>query len=299
MEYYLKPDETNLKPEIADSLAKRKLFDWMLYLNVPIVYFVCILFLYTVSSQALHTYELVGLILSTAIVLASNGINVAHELGHRKEWSHQVMSRLLLLPSMYCHFTIEHNHGHHKNVATPLDPASANKNELLYLFWFRSLAGTYRNAWAIETKRLRKNNQLVISFRNQTLIGLLLQTLLILVIFLSFGIYPLIAFLIVSFVSVLFLETINYIEHYGLKRAYVNGRYERVNPMHSWNSNHDIGRILLYELTRHSDHHYIANKKYQILDHHDEARQLPLGYPGSMLLAMVPPLWFRIMNNRI
>ena len=103
-----------------------------------------------------------------------------------------------------------------------------------------------------------------------------------------------------AMVSVLMLETINYIEHYGLQRKMRdNGRYERVLPEHSWNSNHIVGRLVLYELTRHSDHHHRANKKYQILENKTESPQLPWGYPTSMLVAMFPPLWFSVMNPRL
>ena len=98
----------------------------------------------------------------------------------------------------------------------------------------------------------------------------------------------------------LLLETVNYIEHYGLRRKKVNEKhFEQVLPIHSWNSNHTIGRLLLLELTRHSDHHYRASRKYQILRHFDDSPQMPTGYPGMMLLALVPPLWFRVMHKQI
>lgn len=106
--------------------------------------------------------------------------------------------------------------------------------------------------------------------------------------------------LFAGIVGFILLETVNYIEHYGLLRLKTkSGRYERVKEMHSWNSNHVIGRIVLYELTRHSDHHYKSAKKYQVLDCHDESPQMPFGYPTSMVLAMVPPLWFKVMNKRV
>jgi alkane 1-monooxygenase len=105
---------------------------------------------------------------------------------------------------------------------------------------------------------------------------------------------------VIALVGILLLETINYIEHYGLRRAKTkSGRYERVSEIHSWNSNHVLGRVILYELTRHSDHHYKASKKYQVLEYHEVSPQLPFGYPTSMVLAMVPPLWFSIMNKRV
>ena len=115
-----------------------------------------------------------------------------------------------------------------------------------------------------------------------------------------FGLMGMVYGIIAAIISFLFLETINYIEHYGLKRKKLpSGRYERVEKFHSWNSNHIVGRIVLYELTRHSDHHYKSNKKYQILENINESPQLPFGYPTSMLLAIFPPLWFHIMNKRV
>ena len=101
-------------------------------------------------------------------------------------------------------------------------------------------------------------------------------------------------------IGFLLLETVNYIEHYGLVRFKMpSGRYERVRECHSWNSNHVVGRIVLYELTRHSDHHYKSSKKYQTLDYHDISPQMPYGYPTSMVLSFFPPLWFNIMNKRV
>jgi alkane 1-monooxygenase len=99
--------------------------------------------------------------------------------------------------------------------------------------------------------------------------------------------------------GILLLETVNYIEHYGLQRRQIaEGKYERALPAHSWNSNHVIGRVMLFELSRHSDHHYLASRKYQVLRHHDNSPQMPTGYPGMMILATVPPLWFKVMNKR-
>ena len=104
----------------------------------------------------------------------------------------------------------------------------------------------------------------------------------------------------IALLAILQLETVNYIEHYGLRRKKMpSGFYEKVGPQHSWNSNHEFGRILLYELTRHSDHHYKATRKYQILRHFDKSPQLPHGYPASMMMALLPPLWFSVMDKRI
>lgn len=122
----------------------------------------------------------------------------------------------------------------------------------------------------------------------------------LLIVFVFFGLTGFLFALFAGIAGFVLLETVNYIEHYGLLRSKMpSGRYERVNAVHSWNSNHVIGRIVLYELTRHSDHHYKTSKKYQILDCHEDSPQMPYGYPTSMVLAMVPPLWFAIMNKRI
>ena len=200
--------------------------------------------------------------------------------------------------SLYMHFFIEHNLGHHKNVGTNLDPASAKLNQNLYNFWFTSTIGQYKNAGGIQLKKLSGHN--FFSLKNEMLIYSLIQIVYLFLLFLVWGFSGLFYGVTVAVISFLMLETINYIEHYGLRRSRLpSGRFERVNPSHSWNSNHQIGRIVLYELTRHSDHHYKSSKKYQHLENIVESPQLPYGYPASMLLASLPFLWFSIMNKHI
>lgn len=128
----------------------------------------------------------------------------------------------------------------------------------------------------------------------------ILQVAYLVLVLILFGLPTLWFALGAALVGFLLLETVNYIEHYGLLRQKMpSGRYERVKEIHSWNSNHVLGRIMLYELTRHSDHHYISSKKYQVLDCHEDSPQMPFGYPTSMVLSLLPPLWFKIMNKRI
>lgn len=297
----LLPSSTrNVTENERNTLLGRRLFDWLLYLNVPIVYAIIALFVWQLPIADWTSAELTGQILSVGIVLGACGINVGHELGHRSERGEQLLAKLLLLPSFYTHFFIEHNRGHHKNVATDLDPASARRGEMIYTFWIRSVVYSYLSAWRLETKRLEKSSIPFWTWQNEMLRFTLAQLayLTLLVFLLPQGEYAWVA--LAGIIGFLLLETINYIEHYGLRRKQLaSGRYERVRPMHSWNSNAQMGRIVLYELTRHSDHHFIANKKYQILDHHEEAPELPYGYPSSMLMALVPPLWFAVMNRRI
>jgi len=297
----LLPKKTdNLSPEIAKEKNLNRIFDLMLYTNVLFVYGILILFLTVLKTQSLSSFEWIGLMAAVGITFSVNGINVGHELGHRDDRFNQWVGKILYLPSLYMHFIIERNLGHHKNVGTDKDTASAKKNELIYLFWFKSIIGTIKGAWQIEAKRLKSLKVSTLSIQNQMIHFILIQGVFLVAIYAYSGWIGLSSFLIVALISVILLESINYVEHYGLRRKKLeNGGYERVRPHHSWNSNHEFGRIVLYELTRHSDHHYISNKKYQLLDHHEDARQLPLGYPGSILLALLPPAWFSIMNPKI
>jgi alkane 1-monooxygenase len=198
------------------------------------------------------------------------------------------------------HFYIEHNFGHHLHASTPKDPATAKYNQSVYSFWATSIVGQYIKAWKIQTNLLKRKERSFFSFKNDMFWFVIIQVTYAVLIYSLFSLDGLVFAISAGFVGVLLLETVNYIEHYGLLRLKTkSGRYERVKEMHSWNSNHVIGRIVLYELTRHSDHHYKSSKKYQVLDWHDESPQMPYGYPTSMVLSLIPPLWFKIMNKRI
>lgn len=293
-------DNSNINEKESKNLLHKKIFDWLLYLNLPIVYGLLFYALLTVSTTPLETYEFIGLIISVGIVLGVNGINVAHELGHRQSSNERFLGKALLLPALYMHFYIEHNFGHHLHAATKEDPATARYNQTVYSFWITSIFRQYISAWKIQKKLLINNKLDALSLKNDMLWYFLLQVLYLTVITAFFGNLGFQFALFSAIIGFTLLETVNYIEHYGLLRLKTaSGRYERVKEIHSWNSNHVIGRIVLYELTRHSDHHYKTSKKYQILDCHDESPQMPYGYPTSMVLALIPPLWFAIMNKRI
>ncbi|WP_222982604.1 alkane 1-monooxygenase [Flagellimonas meishanensis] len=300
LELLMPLDANNLSEEVADAKSKNSIFDWMLYINIPLVFGFLIYTLWNISSNSYDLYEIIGLSLSIGIVLGVNGINVAHELGHRQHSFERYLGKLLLLPSFYMHFYIEHNFGHHANAATHTDPATAKYKQSLYSFWFTSVFGQYLSAWKLQSQILERSKLPFLSLKNDMLWYLLFQSAYLVAVYLFFGAPGLYFALIAGVIGFLLLETVNYIEHYGLMRKKLpSGRYERVRESHSWNSNHVIGRIILYELTRHSDHHYKSSKKYQVLDCHDIAPQMPYGYPTSMVLSFVPPLWFRIMNPRI
>ena len=299
LEMLLKESNEEMSDEVKKNRSLDIFFDILLYLNIPLVFSIFFLslnlLLYSSSS-----FEIVGIIASTSIMMATNGINVAHELGHRKSFFSRTCSKLLLMPSQYMHFYIEHNFGHHVNVGTAEDPATAKYKQSLYSFWITSVIGQYIGAWKLQLKLLKISKYKFFSIKNDMMFYVIFQLMFIYLIYFNYGITVTIYSLIISVISFLFLETINYIEHYGLSRKKdKNGRYERVKTIHSWNSNHVVGRLVLYELTRHSDHHFISSKKYQVLESIDESPQLPYGYPTSILLSMVPPLWFKIMNPRV
>jgi alkane 1-monooxygenase len=259
-----------------------------------------ICYLFALATAELSSYEVLGMTLSVGIFVGASGINVAHELGHRSALSDQWLAKLLLLPALYQHFYIEHNRGHHRYVATREDPATARYNESLYHFWWRSSWKGLKSAWYLEVQRLKKSRKGVWTHTNQMIQFVAMQIAYLGCITLIFGWHGLFGAIAVAVIGFLMLESINYIEHYGLLRQmYDRGGYEKVSMKHSWNSNHDLGRILLYELTRHADHHYKASTKYQLLRHIEESPQLPTGYPGCIVLAMIPPLWFMVMNKRV
>jgi alkane 1-monooxygenase len=290
----------NLSSEQISYKKTKWIFDLMLYLNLPIVFGLLFMILTKIQNYSYETYEIVGLAISSGILLATNGINVAHELGHRKSYFERFLSQVLYIPCLYMHFYIEHNFGHHLKVATPEDGATARYNQTLYFFWFSSVSRQYVSSWKIQMQKLKNEGLSFFSVKNNMLFYHVIQPSYLFGIYLFFSLEVMIFSIVIGVISFLFLECINYIEHYGLRRFKTHSnRYERVQPHHSWNSNFNIGRITLYELTRHSDHHYKSSKKYQILNSHDECPTLPLGYPASILLSFFPPLWFWIMNPRV
>ena len=287
----------NLSKDQVNDKKSKWIFDVMLYLNLPIVFGLLFLVCTKIETQEYDVYEFIGLGLSTGILLATNAINVAHELGHRTPYFERFMGKCLYIPCLYMHFYIEHNFGHHMNVATPNDGATAKYNQTVFSFWITSVTKQYVDAWKHQINLLTTKKYPFFSVKNDMLWYHLIQPTYLFGVFYFFSIDTMLFAIASGVVSFLFLESINYIEHYGLRRfKTASGRYERVQPQHSWNYNFNIGRIVLYELTRHSDHHYKSSKKYQLLNSYEQSPNLPLGYPASILLSFIPPLWFRIMN---
>jgi alkane 1-monooxygenase len=300
LELLFKPDPSNMDAAEEEIAKADNTYDYLLYMIVPMQYVALLLFLNSFTQEGLEGWMIAGRIFVMGLLCGTFGINVGHELGHRTNPLEQNLAKALLLTSLYMHFYIEHNRGHHKRVSTPEDPSSARPGESVYAFFIRSIVGSYRSAWDISNRERIKKNIPWLSFRNEMLMFQLLQIGLIVGIAAYFGLETTGWFVCAAVIGFLLLETVNYIEHYGLQRKKTGvDSYERPKPAHSWNSDHAIGRLVLFELSRHSDHHYMASRKYQILRHHEDAPQMPTGYPGMMILSLIPPLWFKVMDRPI
>ncbi len=289
-------EDNRTEAEEQEALSERA-FDLVLYAAVPLQILLLLTFLGRVSMGDLSAAESVGMLLTMGIASGTYGINVAHELGHRRSPMEQRLAQILLATTLYMHFFVEHNRGHHRRVATQEDPASSRRGETVYAFWLRSITGGWRSAWQLENSRLERQGSPWWSWDNQVLRFHVIQGGLLLVVATVFGPVALGAWILTSIGGWLTLETVNYLEHYGLRRQRkAHGGYERVCPTHSWNTNRPLGRLLLFDVTRHSDHHANPTRPYPVLRHHHHAPQLPYGYPMLMVLALVPPLFHAVMD---
>ena len=296
VEFLMGQDKDNPDLETEEKLKKSRSYSLLLWSYVPIQFTLTIYLIWSFFIGDLFGWTLVGAIVSVGISNGGIGITVAHELIHRSNRFEQLLGRLLLLTTLYMHFAIEHVYGHHKHVATPHDPATAKKGENFYRFWIRTVPEQFFSAWSIEKERLSKRKLPFFSLQNEMIWFIIIQLLLLisLGLFLSFS--TMLVFVSSSVIAFTLLEAVNYLEHYGLERRMESKRYEKVDHHHSWNSDFIISRMFLFELSRHSDHHATASRKYQILRTFDDSPQLPTGYPGMILLALLPPLWFKVMD---
>ena len=298
LELFLGSDEKNLSELEEEKLKDNPLFSFLLWLQVIAQYAVLLVFLNRAGNFS--TIEIVGSILSAGVMFGGIGITAAHELIHRKSKFEQFLGKALLLSTSYIHFYIEHIRGHHRKVGTAEDPASAKPGQSFYSFWIQTVIGSYLSSWKLEAEKLSKKRLPKFSIHNQMIRFTLITLLFWLSVIFIYGLSVFIYYLLASIIGFSLLELVNYIEHYGLVREKrEDGRYEKVNALHSWNSNNYLSRRILFELTRHSDHHLNASHKYQILNNIEESPVLPTGYPGMIVLALFPPLWKKVMNKRL
>ncbi|HYJ09549.1 MAG TPA: alkane 1-monooxygenase [Polyangiaceae bacterium] len=291
--------DTRNASEAAPSAFKTALFRLATWLALPLQGALLIWGAAFVTKPTASLLELIGVVVAVGTTGGVIGITVAHELAHRASRLDRTLGKVLLVLVCYFHWATEHVAGHHRRVATREDPATARLGEALPVFLMRSVAQTFVSSWQIEaTRNARRGVQS--RLKNPVLWGVLGSCSLAAVLCFSFGWPALWFFFAQSAVAIAFLETINYIEHYGLERRQLRpGVYERVTPLHSWNASQWLTNVLLFNLQRHSDHHAWPTRPYYKLRHHPQAPQLPTGYAGMALLAMVPPLWRRVMDPRV
>lgn len=292
-------DENNPPEEVVLQLEQDRYYRLLTYVIVPIHFFSFFGAAWWAGTRDLSLWAFLGLA-AVAGMMSGLAINTGHELGHKRSRIERFLSRLALAIPMYGHFTIDHNRGHHRDVATPEDVASARMGESIYRFALREIPGAFRRAWLIETERLDRRSLSPWTRENRILRSLALSLLLQGAVVALFG-WKMVWFLLIHNVMAYWqLTTANYIEHYGLLRKRdANGRVERCKPHHSWNSNHVFSNLSLFHLERHSDHHTHPLRRYQSLRHFPDLPSLPTGYFGSYLLAWIPPLWYRVMDPRL
>jgi alkane 1-monooxygenase len=300
-------DTSNVTISERAHLSEERFFRYVTFAWVYVQFSLILWAAWAIAQPDLQWIDKLGLTLSVALTTGGIGITVAHELGHKKSKLERFYAKALLLSVCYMHFYIEHNRGHHVHVATPEDPATARRGESFYVFWFRAVTLSYLHAWQLENDRMKRAQKPWYHVENEMIRFTLLP---ILFAFLLSGfinwLVPgawstvLLFFFVQSLFAFTLLELVDYIEHYGIVRAKLqDGRYERVNPLHSWNANHTVSNFFLFQLQRHSDHHTYAIKRYQVLDHIEESPQLPAGYPAMIVLALLPPIWHWVMDKKL
>jgi len=292
-------DARNPPEEIAQRLQQVRYYRWITFLYLPAQYAGLVLCCAVWMRGGLGVAGTAGLVITAGIV---NGIaiNTAHELGHKREAVERWLSKIALAPTGYGHFYVEHNRGHHVRVATAEDPASARLGESFWAFWPRTVWGSLRSAWRLETARFRIRSRTPWTWRNDVLNAWALTAVLFTALVAGFGwrVIPFLALQAVGGFSL--LEVVNYLEHYGLRRQRnPAGRYEKVDARHSWNSDRIVTNVFLFQLQRHSDHHANPLRRYQTLRSFDESPQLPAGYATMVVTALLTPLWRRIMDPRV
>ncbi|MGP4054707.1 alkane 1-monooxygenase [Mycobacterium sp. 4D054] len=301
LDFLVGPDSDNPPDSALTHLENDRFYRWATYLYLPAQYLSLALacWLWNAEAATMSLPDKIGLMLTVGGI-GGVAINIAHELGHQRARSERWLSKVALAQTGYGHFFVEHNRGHHARVATPEDPASSRLGETLYAFLFRSILGSLRSAWSLERRRLARRGKSAWSLRNDALNSWAMTAALFAVLVAVFGVQVLPWLLGQAVIGICLLESINYLEHYGLRRQRrPDGSYQQVRPAHSWNSNSVISNVFLFHLQRHSDHHANPHRRYQALCHADEAPQLPSGYATMVLLALVPPLWRRVMDRRV
>ena len=299
LDYLIGESRSNPPEAVVEQMAEDNYYRVLLHIAVVLYWTAFLVTAWVVGTRDLPLWAAAALTVSAG-VSSGTAITVGHELGHKTNLLDRWSAKIALALSGYGHFCIEHNRGHHTWAATPEDPASARMGESVYAFATREIPGTLKRGLHHERERLSRKGIGFWSLRNDIVQGWLMTGAVAAVLILAFG-WVMVPFLIAHHAVAWYMLTqANYVEHYGLKRRKrPNGRYEPVQPCHSWNTNHIASNLSLFHLQRHSDHHANPMRPYQNLRSLKGIPHLPTGYPGAFLLAAVPPLWRRIMDPKV
>jgi alkane 1-monooxygenase len=292
--------DANNPPESAvPRLEQDRYYRILTYITVPLHYVILITAAWYVATRPIGVASFVGLTLSVGLV-SGLAINTGHELGHKKSRFERWLAKAALAVVGYGHFFVEHNRGHHKDVATPEDPASARLGENLYAFALREVPGAWRRSWGSERERLARRGERPWSLHNEVLQPLAITVVLYGALVVVLGPILLVFLPLQAAFGWWQLTSANFIEHYGLlRRRGPDGRYERCRPEHSWNTNCVATNVILFHLQRHSDHHANPTRRYQSLRNFEGLPELPSGYPLMFALSYLPWAWRRVMDPRV
>tara|TARA_B100001250_G_scaffold412930_1_gene445480 strand:+ start:50 stop:1207 length:1158 start_codon:yes stop_codon:yes gene_type:complete len=309
-----------IKENLLEQLYKYPfLLNLPMYLNLPLLFVFISVSIFSLSNEssilltsilspssyskleainASFTFvDLVSLVFLSGLFIGIMGTVPGHELVHRvKSKLDMFFGNWLLAFSWDCTFAVEHVYGHHRNVATSIDPATGKRGENIYKFILKAMFIEHRDAWRIEVNRLRLAKKFPVSFNNRMLIGYARSMFLTFLAFLIGGVSGIWSFLIIAFIAKSLLELINFAEHYGLVR--VVG--EPVQPRHSWNSNATLSSLYLFNVTRHSSHHEKSHLKFWELKTYENSPTMPQGYLTMIYLGLIAPFLFhRVMARKL
>ncbi len=292
-------DKTDLLGLMEDEATQSLFYRYMVHGLLPLIYLTWLVGAWAAVNLNFPAWAYLGLAIGHGWGLAF-AINSGHETGHKPDRISKWVALLMLAPSFLGHFRIEHNAGHHSDVATPRDHATARYGEGFWAFITREIPGAWERSWRIESKRASRKGYSRFSLRNEVVQTVVMQLVIWGAVVAWFGVAVLPYLVIAAAMSVLTLSGQNYFAHYGLLRdKRPDGKYLPARPEHSWNSNSLITNITSYNLARHSDHHAHPSRHYQYLRNFTDVPTLPYGYGTMYLLAYVPPLWRRVMDPRV
>lgn len=292
-------NKRHLDKPAFQQLNQNPVYSWLTWLMVPysLAYYVWALFQ---INQMNNLWAVLGITLSMGFILGAVVIVTAHELIHRSTFFEQALGGTLLSLVCYSTFKIEHIFGHHRDVATPGDTSTAPYGQSIYLFVLRSIPRNLYKGFSLQAKRMQKQGLSPWSMKNELLWWHAISLTWASISYAIAGWLGVAFFFGQALCAIIALEMVNYVEHYGLLRSKKdNGRFERVQPIHSWNAPYRFSNGILFNLQLHSDHHAVASRPYQCLQHHNDAPELPASYPAMMILSLLPPVWRRVMDHRV